>query len=101
MLGTTRVRGPKLGVYWETYGYAPGDSVEVAVVILAPRDAEQDATVGMLLHVAHDINGSVAVRWSEPQAGHGSWTIPGVVPIQARSIRLDLSQIEPGHYSSR
>ena len=52
----------------------------------------------MALRVAHDINGSVAVRWGEPQAGHESWTIPGVVPILARSIRLDLSQIEPGHY---
>jgi hypothetical protein len=53
----------------------------------------------MLLHVAHDINGSVAVRWEEPQPGHSAWTIPGVVPIQARSVRLDLSRIEPGHYS--
>jgi hypothetical protein len=53
----------------------------------------------MLLHVAHDINGQVAVRWGEPQPGHSSWIIPGVVPIQARSVRLDLSRIEPGHYT--
>ena len=53
----------------------------------------------MKLRVAHDINGSVAVRWSEPQAGHDSWTIPSKVPIQARVVTLDLSQLEPGHYS--
>jgi hypothetical protein len=41
----------------------------------------------------------VAVRWGEPTPGHSSWTVPGVVPIQARSIRLDLSRIEPGHYT--
>ena len=34
MLGSTRVTGPKVGVYWETYGYAPGDSIDVAVVIV-------------------------------------------------------------------
>ena len=53
----------------------------------------------MKLRIAHDINGSVAVRWSEPQAGHDSWTIPSKVPIQARVVTLDLSQLEPGHYS--
>jgi len=52
----------------------------------------------MKLRIAHDINGSVAVRWSEPQAGHDSWTIPSKVPIQARAVGLDLSQLEPGHY---
>lgn len=99
MLGTTRVRGAKVGVYWETYGYAPGDSVEVAVVISRHETLSKMRRLGMLLRVAHDINGSVAVRWTEPQAGHNSWSIPGAVPIQARSVRVDLSRIEPGHYT--
>ena len=43
----------------------------------------------------------MAVRWTEPQAGRDSWTIPGVVPIQARSIGVDLSRIEPGRYTIR
>jgi hypothetical protein len=99
MLGSTRVRGAKVGVYWETYGYAPGDSVDVAVIISRHESISKVRRLGMLLHVAHDLNGSVAVRWGEPQSGHSSWTIPGVVPIQARSVRVDLSRIEPGHYS--
>jgi hypothetical protein len=99
MLGSTRVRGPKVGVYWETYGYDAGDSVDVSIVIARHETLSKTRRLGMLLHVAHDINGSVAVRWEEPQPGHSAWTIPGVVPIQARSIRLDLSRIEPGHYS--
>jgi hypothetical protein len=98
MLGSTHVRGAKVGVYWETYGYAPGDSVDVAVIITRHETLSKMRRIGMFLHVAHDINGSVAVRWQEPQAGHDSWTIPGAVPIHARSIRLDLSRIEPGHY---
>jgi hypothetical protein len=99
MLGTTRLRGPKVGVYWETYGYAPGDSVDVAVVISRHETLSKMRRLGMALRVAHDINGSVAVRWGEPQSGHSSWDIPGIVPIQARSVRVDLSRLEPGHYT--
>src|SRR5262249_16616317 len=95
MLGTTRVRGAKVGVYWETYGYEASDSVDVAVVIIRRETLSKMRRIGMFLHMAHDINGSVAVRWGEPQPGHSAWSIPGVVPIQARSVRLDLSRLEP------
>lgn len=98
MLGSAHVSGPKVGIYWESYGYNPGDSVDVAVVIIRHEPLSKTRRLGMLLHVAHDPNGSVAVRWQEPQAGHDSFTIPARVPIQARSVRLDLSRIEPGHY---
>ncbi len=99
MLGSSHVRGAKLGVYWETYGYAPGDSVNVAIVIERHEPVSSMRRLGMILHVAHDLNGSVAVRWQEPQLGHDSWTIPAVVPIQARAVRVDLSQLQPGHYA--
>jgi hypothetical protein len=99
MLGSTRVHGAKVGVYWETYGYAAGDSVDVAVVISRHEPISKVRRIGMFLRLAHDLNGQVAVRWGEPTPGHSSWTVPGTVPIQARSIRLDLSRIEPGHYT--
>jgi hypothetical protein len=99
MLGSARVRGAKVGVYWETYGYAAGDSVDVAVIISRHEPISKVRRIGMFLRLAHDLNGQVAVRWGEPTPGHSSWTVPGVVPIQARSIRLDLSRIEPGHYT--
>ena len=98
MLGSTYVRSAKLGIYWETYGFTPSDSTDVAVVITRHEKVSKLRRLGMLLHVAGDINGSVAVRWKEPQSGHTAWSIPGVVPILARSIQLDMSQIEPGHY---
>ena len=99
MLGSTRVRGAKVGLYWETYGWTASDSVDVAVVITRREKLSTIRRLGMLMRVAHDINGSVAVRWDEPQPGHSAWTIPGTVPIQARSVRIDLSRLEPGHYS--
>jgi hypothetical protein len=99
MLGSTVVHGKKVGLYWETYGYGPGDSVDVAFIITRTEKLSVFRKLGMKLRLAHDINGSVAVRWTEPQAGHDSWTIPSKVPIQARVVTLDLSQLEPGHYS--
>jgi hypothetical protein len=99
MLGTTRVTTAKMSIYWETYGYAPGDSVEVSVVISRHEKLSKMRRIGMFLRVADDLNGSVAIKWGEPQAGHDSWAIPGVVPIQARSIRVDLSRLDSGRYS--
>jgi hypothetical protein len=98
MLGTTVVRTKKVGVYWETYGYGAGDSVDVSVIVARREPLSKFRRLGMKLRVASDINGSVAVRWSEPQAGHDSWTIPSRVPIQARAVGLDLSRLEPGRY---
>jgi hypothetical protein len=98
MLGSSVVKARKIGVYWETYGYAAGDSVDVAMIITRTEKLSAFRKIGMKLRIAHDINGSVAVRWSEPQAGHDSWSIPSKVPIQARAVGLDLSQLEPGHY---
>ena len=99
MLGSTRVRGDKLGMYWETYGYGASDSVDVAIVIERRVSLSKLRRLGMKLRLAHGLDQSVAMRWTEPQAGHDSWTIPGVVPIQARMIRVDLSRIEPGPYT--
>ena len=99
MLGSSVVKARKIGVYWETYGYAAGDSVDVALIIARTEKLSTFRRIGMKLRIAHDINGSIAMRWSEPQAGHDSWTIPSKVPIQARVVTLDLSQLEPGQYT--
>jgi len=99
MLGSTVVRAKKIGLYWETYGYAPGDSVDVALIVTRTEKLSAFRRIGMKLRIAHDLNGTVAVRWSEPQAGHDAWSIPSKVPIQARVVTLDLSQLEPGQYT--
>ena len=99
MLGSTAVRTRKIAVYWETYGYAAGDSIDVALIITRTEKLSAFRRIGMKLRLAHDINGSVALRWSEPQLGRDSWMIPGKVPIQARAVGLDLAELEPGNYT--
>jgi hypothetical protein len=98
MLGNMHVRADKVGLYWETYGVAPGDSVDFAVVITRNESLSKLRRIGMFLRVAHDVSGSVVIGWTEPQAGHDSWIVPGTVPIQAHSIQLDLTRLDPGHY---
>jgi hypothetical protein len=98
MLGSTSVSSRKVGIYWETYGYAPGDSVDLAIIVTRTEKLSVFRKLGMKLRIAGDVNGSVTTNWSEPQAGRDSWTIPSKVPIQARVVGLDLSQLEPGHY---
>jgi hypothetical protein len=98
MLGDTHVREGKLGVYWETYGLAKGDSVAVSVIVSRKEPLSKMRRLGMALHLAGDINSSVAVRWSEPGSRAQEWTIDGATPIQARAIRIDLSNLPGGRY---
>jgi hypothetical protein len=100
MLTTTRLRGVRrLGLYWESYGVAAGDTVDVAV-----RLERRDGT-GLLrrlaarLHMLSERDGAVAVRWREPQPGRAAArVIDGPVPVQSRSLVLDVSGLPPGSY---
>ena len=100
MLTTTRLRGVRrLGLYWESYGLAAGDTVDVAV-----RLERRDRT-GLLRRLAERLNmmteqdGAVAVRWREPQPGRAApHAIEGPVPVQSRSLVLDVSGLPAGSY---
>ena len=74
LLPTTRA----IGVYWETYGISPTDSVEVTVGV---RGAN-----------------ATSVTWREPSPERGTHTVAGVVPIQMRSVVLTIETLPPGRY---
>ena len=71
-----------LGVYWETYGIAAGDSVEISVA-LQPRGG----------------GAPVSSSWREPQPGRPVRNVAGAVPIQMRSLILDVGSIPVGAYA--
>lgn len=73
-LPTTR----SIGVYWETYGFAPTDSVDVSVAVRGP--------------------GSMSVSWKEPSPERITRTIAGTVPIQMRSVVLSIAALPAGTY---
>jgi hypothetical protein len=71
-----------MGVYWETYGIAAGDSVEVTVSLQRRGGGS-----------------TVSSSWREPQPDRAVRTIPGDVPIQMRSLILDVSALPVGSYT--
>ena len=94
MYGSTAFRSSRVGIYWETYGVAVGDTVDVAVSIDKPGNAP-----GLLRRLLGRVGmgdvsgGGVSVRWREPAEGRRVTTIAGPVPIQGRSITLGLGQL--------
>lgn len=91
-------RGKKIGVYWETYGVRPADSVEVAVWI------ERYTPQGILrrfatrLNIANDLNTPISITWQETGRGRNASVIEGPVPVVSRSIILDSSKLARGDY---
>jgi hypothetical protein len=54
---------------------------------------------GNALGVTTDLNTPVAVSWREPDPSRRTHIVPdGAVPIVARSVILDASNIPPGEY---
>jgi hypothetical protein len=99
MAGSTRLqKGARVGVYWETYGFAATDSVEVAVWIERHTPQGILRRFGNALTITTDLNTPVAQSWTESQLGRNAQLIPGAVPIIGRSIVLDASNLPGGEY---
>ena len=99
MAGSTRVPASKrIGVYWETYGLRPADSVNVAIWIERFTPQGVMRRFGIALRVATDLNTPIAMSWSEPDPSHRSYVIYGDVPIVGRSVVLDVSTLPRGEY---
>jgi hypothetical protein len=85
MRGSTRLAAgtASMGVYWETYGIAAGDSIEVSVAVQRRGGG----------------GSPVITSWREPQPGQAVRTVSGTVPIQMRSLVLDISGLPVGPYA--
>jgi hypothetical protein len=99
MVGSAALaRGARLGVYWETYGFAPSDTV--AFTVWVERFTEQGILreLGVRLNIATDRNTPVAVSWTENEAGRNAAVIGGAVSVIGRSIVLNTAALPPGEY---
>jgi hypothetical protein len=76
---TTFNRGGRIGVYWESYGIATGDTVRMSVRVIGGRD-------------------TITIGWAEPSQERAVSTIAGPVPVQSRNVTVDLSTLSPGDY---
>jgi hypothetical protein len=89
----------RFGIYWETYGVNPADTVETSIAV-----TQLDQKEGVLKRVAVRIGladrkeGSVTSRW-RGTLGAQAWLQAGRIPIAGQQLVLGTDRLEPGRYS--
>jgi len=102
MHASTLLEGVKrLGIYWESYGFARGDTVDVSVRIERVTRISGFRRIGMALRVVDDPTGTITVRWREPDPGRSSASLNGVRPILSRQVVLNIANFADGTYRVR
>lgn len=100
MLGSTTLStSRKVGVYWEGYGFTATDVVELEVRMDREDRPGVWSRVGGIFGLGRDASGSLAIRWREERgSSRALQRVEGTVPLQMRSIILDLSRLASGTY---
>ncbi len=91
-------RSVPFALYWESYGFAPGDTVDVEIRISRRDETSALRQLGAALGVADAKRDSVSIKWREPDPGRASQQIPARIPTVTRAISVDLRNLEPGTY---
>ncbi|MBI2407278.1 MAG: hypothetical protein HYV19_03105 [Gemmatimonadetes bacterium] len=100
MLGSTTLsRLRRIGIYWEAYGFASSDTVEIALAL------SREGKPGMFERVVSGFGlwgeegGRADVQWTElPGSGRTLTQMEGDVSVQMRSVSLDLRRQRAGRY---
>ena len=91
-------RSAPVAVYWESYGLAPADTVQVSVGVRRD-DARSSARIAAAaLGLASSLRDSITVRWTEPDARRSTTVLSAWKPIIGRSLTLDLAAFSAGAY---
>lgn len=97
MLATTTLQqGDRLGLFWETYGVTPGDSVTFRVAV------ERTTRSGILQRLTEAVRlrevplRALGIAWRDPDTrGADGASAPAIMP---RSVTVDLGDLAPGKY---
>lgn len=100
MYGTTTLARPRrVGIYWEAYGFAASDTVDIELRVSREERPGVLERVGGLLRLGREDGGDVGVRWREaPAANRAIVFREGSVPVEARSTVLEMSRLPRGRY---
>lgn len=93
----TFVRDEPLALYWESYGFQPGDTLDVELKF---RHVDEPNVAQRLLG-AVGIGGSsdsVSIKWTEPDLHHAVVILGGAKPTVGRSVAVDLTALQGGTY---
>ena len=103
MFGTTTFRkARRIGIYWEAYGFTAADDVTIEVRMDREDRPGVLARVGGVFGLSRDASGSLGIQWREALgSSRAIQQNEGDVPLQLRSIILDVSRLAPGTYRLR
>jgi hypothetical protein len=98
MLGSSRLGSlRRLGVYWETYNVADGDSLEVHIRVERATEPDAWGRLASAIGIVAEQR-PLEVSWRESPAVTNLDRASHIVPIRARSVVLDVTPLEPGDY---
>ncbi|MBA3917216.1 MAG: hypothetical protein C0516_01360 [Gemmatimonas sp.] len=96
MLATTMLRqGDRIGIFWETYGVTPGDSVQFRVAIERTTRPGFLQRIGEVTRLRDVPLRALGIAWRDPDTRTTMSEGPSIMP---RAISLDLGDLEPGEY---
>lgn len=99
LLGSLTLSNPaSLGVAWESYGFAPGDTTTIAVHIERNVETSGLQRAGIALGIIQDPNVSAGLRWTEPNPSRSSVTLGTRVPVTQRHLTIGVKSLKAGEY---
>ena len=100
MLGSTTLTKPRrVGIYWEAYGFTVNDTVDIEVQISREDRPGIFSRVFGAFRLGQERDANVGIRWREaPGNSRAIHRLEGDVPMQMRSVVLDIAGLARGSY---
>lgn len=96
---TTLHNADRIGVYWESYGFRPADTLDLSVRITRDVKSNVLARTIRVFGIGESAGNDVAIRWRElPANSRAIHQLEGAVPVQLRSIVVEVSRLPRGSY---
>ncbi len=92
-------RTAPLALYWESYGFAATDTVDVSLRIVRDDDAGRVRRVGEVLGLVGERRDSVLITWREPDVRRGRVVeAASSVTVLSRGLQLNVEALPAGTY---
>jgi hypothetical protein len=97
MLAETSLPRQRVGVFWETYGVAAGDSAEFAIAIRPASEAGFLRQAAATLRLMAPPPVGVTIGWREPSR-RDDLPRTGMPAVYGRAVAIDLGPLKRGDY---
>lgn len=98
MGGLVFSRAERLAVYWEGYGFAMGDTVDIRLRVSRSEESGTLRRAAEVLGVVPERRDSISIGWREPDVRQGSVLPTLSKRASARALVLNLQELPAGAY---